>query len=604
MKRKSLPYLILTSFATFLLFTSSQTESVSICKKGKALARIVIPSNPNEVETRASVVLQSYLHQITGADFKIVSDDTPAKKNDIQIGRVNRPEMANLDLAELEEDGYVIFTRDGRLSIAGGSEKGTLYGVYGFLEKYLGCRKYTSSVSVVPTQFNIRLNHIDDKEIPLFKYREVYYRDAFHPEYMEWHGLDNHGSYNLEGDWGNWCHTTHSLVSPEEYCASNPELFSMIDGERLCSAEQHNVGDICFSSQAAFDIAYESLKAFVDERPELTYWSVSQMDNAQYCRCPECQKAYDESGSTQGTILPFVNKMARKFPDHTISTLSYWYSTRPPKGITPEKNVNIMLCNIGSPRHIPIEEGDSAFCADLEGWYKIHDNFLIWDYTIQFSNLLAPFPNIRTLQPNLQYLYRNGVRAMFEQANRDNGGEFCELKAYILSKLLWDPYQDLDAVMDDFLNGYYGAAGKHIRAYIDLMHDTMEETGATLSIFGRPWDNRDSFLSQEMIGKYYSILDQAEEAVANYPELRFRVRTVRMQIDYAVLDIAKGEVTGPRGALAEEDGEMIPKKEIQHLLQAFVSMCDLNNVTRIHEWHTPPREYMQVYNEFLSENSN
>jgi hypothetical protein len=603
MKTKSFTCLIVASIAAVVLFTSSQTESVRICKNGKALSRIVIPSSPTKVEQHASVVLQNYLQQITGSGFEIVSDDTRAKKNDIHIGRVNRPEIAELDFAELEEDGYVIRTRNSRLTIAGGSEKGTLYGVYGFLEKYLGCRKYTSTVSVVPVQINIRLSHINDKEIPAFKFREVYYRDAFHPEYMEWHGLDNHGSYNLEGEWGNWCHTTHSLVQPEEYCASKPELFSMIDGERLCSAEQHNIGDICFSSQAAFDIAYESLKTFIDDRPELTYWSVSQMDNAQYCRCPKCQKAYDESGSTQGTILPFVNKMARKFPDKTISTLAYWYSTRPPKGITPEKNVNIMLCNIGSPRHIPIEEGDSAFCADLEAWHRIHDNFLIWDYTIQFANLIAPFPNLRTLQPNLQYLHRNGVIAMFEQANRDNGGEFCELKAYILAKLLWDPYQDLDPIMDDFLIGYYGAAGKHIRAYIDLMHDTMEETGASLNIFGRPWDQRNTFLSEEMIERYYSILDKAEEAVKNYPELRFRVQTVRMQIDYAVLDIAKGEVTGKRGAIVEEEGKRIPKKDIQELLHAFVSMCDLNNVTRIHEWHTPPREYMNVYNAFLSDNS-
>lgn len=603
MKAKSLGGLIVASFAAVLFLSSFQPGSVRICKNGKAVSRIVIPSNPTEVEKHASVVLQNYLHRITGASYDIVSDQTLARKNDLNIGRVNRPEVAELDLTELEEDGYLIHTRNGRLSIAGGSEKGTLYGVYGFLEKYLGCRKYSSNVSVVPVQFNIRLNAISDKEIPAFKFREVLYRDVYQPEYMEWHGLDNHGSYNLSGDWGNWCHTTHSLVPPEDYCASHPEVYSMMEGQRLCSAEEHNVGDICFSSEAAFKIAYESLKTFIDERPELTYWSVSQMDNAQYCRCPECQKAYDESGSTQGTILPFVNQMARKFPDKIISTLAYWYSTRPPKGIPVENNVNIMLCNIGSPRHIPIEEGDSAFCADLEAWYQIHDNFLIWDYTIQFANLIAPFPNLRTLQPNLQYLHRNGVTAMFEQANRDAGGEFCELKAYILAKLMWDPYQDLDPIIDDFLNGYYGAAGNGIREYIDLLHDTMEQTGAALNIFGRPWDHRNTFLTEELIERYYRILDQAEEAVSDYPDQRFRVQTVRMQIDYAVLDIAKGEVTGSRGAIGEEAGKKIPKKEIQQLLHAFVSMCNLSGVTRIHEWHTPPREYMKVYNEFLSENS-
>ncbi|MCG8308733.1 MAG: DUF4838 domain-containing protein [Cytophagales bacterium] len=601
-KIKSLTYLTIAFIAMALFFASCQSDSVTVCRNGKAVSRIVIPSNPTEVERHSSIVLQNYLKQITGAGFEIVSDDKPAKNNDINLGKVNRPETDEIDFAELEEDGFVILTKNGRLTIAGGSEKGTLYGVYNFLEKYLDCRKYTSKISVIPARFNIAVNNINDKEIPVFQFREVLYRDAYNPEYMEWHGLDNHGSYNQKGDWGLWCHTTHRLVPPQDYCASHPEYYSMINGKRLCSAEEHNVGDICFSSEGALDVAYKNLMELMDEKPELTYWSVSQMDNAQYCQCPKCHTAYEESGSTQGTILPFVNKMAKRFPDKIISTLSYWYSTRPPKGIKPEKNVNILLCNIGSPRHIPIEEGDSTFCADLEAWRKIHDNFLIWDYVIQFSNLIAPFPNLRTLQPNLQYLHKNGVTAVFEQANRETGGEFCELKAYIFAKLMWDPYQDLDAVIDDFLNGYYGYAGKYIREYIDLMHNTMEKTGAKLNIFGRPWDNRNTFLTEEMIDKYYAIFDKAEEAVKDYPDQQFRVKTVRMQIDYAVLDIAKEEVTGKRGALEEKDGKLEPKREIKDLLKSVIALCDLNGVTRIHEWHTPPREYMKKYNEFLEEN--
>lgn len=548
-------------------------------------------------------MLQNYLKQITGADFEIVTDDNSAKKNDINIGKVNRPEISEIDFPELEEDGYVIQTKNGRLTIAGGSDKGTMYGVYGFLEKYLGCRKYTSKISVIPAKFNIEVNNLNDKEIPVFKFREVLYRDAYNPEYMAWHGLDNHGSYSQEGDWGLWCHTTHGLVPPKEYCASHPEYYSMIDGKRLCSAEKHNVGDICFSSEGAFEVAYQNLKTLMEENPKAKYWSVSQMDNAQYCRCSLCQKAYDESGSTQGSIIPFINKMAKRIPDKTISILAYWYSTKPPQGIPIEKNVNIMLANIDSPRHIPIEQGDSTFTADLEAWYKIHDNFIIWDYVIQFSHLIAPFPNLRTLQPNLQYLHENGVTAMFEQANRETGGEFCELKAYILAKLMWNPYQEIDPIIDDFLDGYYGHAGKYIREYIDLMHDTMEQTDAKLSIFGRPWDNRNTFLTEEMIAKYYAIFDEAEESVKDYPDLLFRVKTERMQIDYAVLDIARKETIGKRGALEEKESKLVPKKEIQDLLSNFVSMCDLNGVTRVHEWNTTPREYLTEYNEHLDKNS-
>ena len=47
---------------------------------------------------------------------------------------------------------------------------------------------------------------------------------------------------------------------------------------------------------------------------------------------------------------------------------------------------------------------------------------------------------------------------MFEQGNREVGGEFAELRTYLISKLLWNPYDNVDTLMNDFLNGYYGAA--------------------------------------------------------------------------------------------------------------------------------------------------
>ena len=62
---------------------------------------------------------------------------------------------------------------------------------------------------------------------------------------------------------------------------------------------------------------------------------------------------------------------------------------------------------------------------------------------------------------------------MFEQGNREVGGEFAELRTYLISKLLWDPYANVDTLINDFLNGYYGAAGKYIRQYIDMMREAL-----------------------------------------------------------------------------------------------------------------------------------
>ena len=203
----------------------------------------------------------------------------------------------------------------------------------------------------------------------------------------------------------------------------------------------------------------------------------------------------------------------------------------------------------------------------------------------------------------MQFLHKNGGKALFEQGNRETGGEFCELRAYLIAKLMWNPYQDIEPIIDDFLNGYYGPAGQYIRQYIDLMHDKMQETKAQLSIFGRPWDNRDTFLTEELLSQYYALLEKAAEAVKDYPEYQSRVVMVKAQIDYAVLDIARQELTGKRGAMELVDGKWVIKKEINDLLQNTMNICNLNGVTRVHEWNTTPHEYITEYYKYLDEKS-
>ena len=44
--------------------------------------------------------------------------------------------------------------------------KATLFGVYTFLEKYLGCRMYTPKVKIIPVRDTIILGNIDDREVP------------------------------------------------------------------------------------------------------------------------------------------------------------------------------------------------------------------------------------------------------------------------------------------------------------------------------------------------------------------------------------------------------------------------------------------------------
>lgn len=591
---KNLSVLLVCSI---FMIGSSTGQDIALVENGRAKSRIVLPTASTLTEQKAAGVMQDYIRRISGTRLKIVKDKKKEKGNEILVGRVNRFLLEGVDVDELGQDGFVIRTDGKQLLIAGGTEKGTLYGVYAYLEKYLGCRKFSSAASYIPEMKTINAGSINDREVPWFKFRETYYRDVFDPEFMDWHKLDSHGKNIENPQWGYWCHSFNALVPPEQFGETHPEYYSLLDGKRVPGSQ------LCLTNPDVFDITCKNLKAEIEKNPDPVYWSVSQNDNADYCRCPACQKLNETAGGPIGSILPFINKLAGKFPDKTISTLSYWYSTTPPKNMVPEKNVNIMLCNIGSPRHVPIEVGDSVFCEELKGWSKLTDNILIWDYVIQFANLVSPFPNLRTLQPNIQLLRENRVTALFEQGNREVGGEFCELRAYLLAKLMWDPYIDVDSVMNDFLTGFHGPAGVYIREYIDILHDEMEKSEAPLQIFGKPADAMETYLSDSLITVYREIFDKAEHSVSGQPALLERVKTARLPLYYAILEIAREVEAGSRWAFrAGNDGSLKPRPEIVDMLHSFVAHCDKIGVTRVTEWHTTPDEYFEKFNQFLKEN--
>jgi alpha-glucuronidase len=171
----------------FFFLVGAQAQQFTLVKKGNSKCRIIIPEKANVTEIQAAMVFQDYIQRISGASIPIGTDIIAPEDNEVLIGNVNRAALQEVPLEELGTDGFVIQNTDKSLLIAGGTEKGVLYGVYTFLEKYLGCRKYSSAVTYVPKQKTVVLNSIHDRQVPAFTYRENYYRDALDPEYQDWH---------------------------------------------------------------------------------------------------------------------------------------------------------------------------------------------------------------------------------------------------------------------------------------------------------------------------------------------------------------------------------------------------------------------------------
>lgn len=565
--------------------TIGEPDSLHMVENGHSTFSVYLPAGSSD-STRANVdTLCRYIHEVSGAEIP-VTDDPNHKGNRIVV-EIGDSRDSRLKISDLGNDGFVIRTDEGNLYLTANTDYGFQNAVYTFIESYLGCRMFSPTVQIVPKRNTIVLPEIYDRQVPVMTFRM---QDIKERDYRAWHKLNTHEDFGL------FVHTFHTLVPPEKYFDNHPEYYSLLNGNRTPN------GQLCLSNQDVFKIVTEELRNLMKARPEADFWSVSQNDTYVPCECDACRAIDSVEGSPSGSIISFVNKVADEFPDMTISTLAYQYSRSAPKNIKPRPNVNIMLCSIECNRSIPLADDPSSasFVKDVEEWGRLTNNILIWDYVIQFRNLVSPFPNFHILQPNIQFFVNNGVTSVFEQGLPVFYGEFAELRIYLISKLLWNPDVDVDSVMNDFLHGFYGNAAPHIREYIDTMHAKLQEAGEGLNIYGYPTRSENGYLSAEMLDIYSELFDRAEDAVKDDPEVNSRVRTARLPVQYAILEQAKVSGTGERGCFTKNDDSTLSiRPEIESLLDSFVNQCREANIPRLWEHGISPDEYYASTRSFL-----
>ncbi|MGK9368846.1 DUF4838 domain-containing protein [Melioribacter sp. Ez-97] len=569
------------------------SEKIYLTKDGKSDYKIILSRNATYWDSLAAFELKKYIAIISGAEIPVIHDDVPVETKEIIIGKNNH--SLNIDDSAIQYDGFIIKTKGEKLFLSGGKEKGTLNAVYSFLEKYLNCRMYSATVKKIPVQKSIVIPQINVLENPAFEYRDISYYEASNDEYCRWHKLADSKEKKI---WGLFVHTFQKLVPPEIYFETHPEYFALRGNIRV--PEQ-----LCLSNQEVLKIVIDELRKRIAENPEARFWSVSQNDNYSFCQCNECKKIDSINGSPSGSIINFVNKIAREFPEKIISTLAYQYSRKPPKNIKPEKNVNIMLCTIECYRTKPldVDTANASFINDLNDWTRLTDNIFLWDYVVQFSNLISPFPNLHVLQPNIQLFAKHKIKMMFQQgAGKRNSTEFSELRTYLISKLLWNPEINIDSVMNDFLDGYYGPAGKFIRKYIDLMQDALIKSGHNLWIYSNPVEQTKYFLTPELMKTYNEIFDEAENSVKDNEGFLRRVKIARLPLIYAELEQRKALAYFNKSLLIikKENNKYEPNPVVINLLNQFEKLTSSLKDIYLNESGLTPEKYISSYKSILS----
>ncbi|NLF70171.1 MAG: DUF4838 domain-containing protein [Candidatus Anammoximicrobium sp.] len=521
-------------FVLCLPFLQTGLYSAELARDGATGWKIVLPAEPALVEQTAARELAEHLKLVTGADFPTLAEqDAPADGTSlIFVGNT-----AKAPKKDYKFDEILIKLDGGNLILAGHEKRGCLYAVYSFLQDVVGVRWWTPADTFLPKKPTLTVpDELNVSYAPQMISREMYHRDA-QPTVFS---ARMKGNGFLTPEYGgavriiNFVHSFYKYLPPEKYFADHPDWYSEIDGKR-----KHEHAQLCLTNEEMIQELIKNVLETLRKNPGAKMIDVSQNDWRGFCTCEKCKAVDDAEESHAGTLVLMLNKVAeaveKEFPDVLVESLAYQYTRKPPKTMKPRHNVLIRLCTIECSFIQPLDgEQNVKFAADIEGWSKLAKYLFIWDYTTNYNDYLGPHPNLRVLAPNVRYFIKHGAIGLFAEGE---GDDFCELKNWLLLRVMWEPQLDENKLIDEFLRGYYGEeVAPLIKQYWDVLIAQAEKEKIYLGCFGM---NSAKWIDLPTLNRVTEIMNKAVETATKVSgpdsdQLR-RLRKSKMGIDHVWL---------------------------------------------------------------------
>ncbi len=435
-------------------------KSLNVAGNDIGLYTVVYPADASSTVKYAAEEFVYYIHASTGIRLECSKDTNSASEYKIHIGQTSEiPEKIVQKLTRMGDEGYYLLCDSGDLYITGNGERGTLYGVYSFLEEYVGVRYYTPDCERILKADKIDIpNTLDKHFVPTFDFRDCFWYEALDAEFSAKQKINSSISRKLENYGGGASFDVNTVHSLSSLAKSDEDI-------------------LCLTSDEIYDTTLESITKWLDENPSETVVSISYAEEKlKVCTCNECAELNKKEGTPLGSYIVFINKLADSISEkHTgvyIDTLISYSDPKAPKMSVPSDNVIIRLSTVDACfSHALNDCAANSIDEYITDWGKICKNLYVWDYTANFMYYLCPFPNLYTIYDNVKFYLENNVTGIFEQGNYNcASGEFGELRAYLLSKLMWNPEmskEEYSAYMCDFLEGYYGEGWEYILEYIN-----------------------------------------------------------------------------------------------------------------------------------------
>jgi hypothetical protein len=495
---------------------------------GKPAAIVAVAADAGEWETLAAKDLIDYVEQISGAKLEqttVAPDGVNAfakkarkdKLTPIIIGSLAWPRLQKAIEAKSELGGtFALEATDDAVYLAGRDE-GPYYAACELLEQQ-GVRWFMPGPlgTVVPTKQSLDVAAQKTVQAPSFPSR------WFQMPNKEWQVRVRCGGPAFPGG--------HGLKGTD--FKKNPEQFALIKGER--SPRQH-----CLSNPELLKVVVDNMRA-ERKKGHGPIFGMGPNDGRGFCECEECKKLdggdfdpFSFDPSVTDRYIWFFNRVLEEldadYPDTKIAFYIYHTYMRPPVRYKPNPRIMGALAPIALDRihgfSNPAAPEKSYARWLYQEWGKIMPELYDRGY---WSNLACPgFPliNIDRLRDEIPACRELGVKG-WRVETFPNYASMLPAN-YVAARLMWDHTTDVDALLDDFAQTFFGPAQKPMLGYVKLMDAALRDAP---NCTGSSWD-MPYFYPPAVRKEARALLDEAAKLARSDEPYAARVRVVTESFD-------------------------------------------------------------------------
>ena len=460
------------------------TTNETLYRFGKSDYKIVIPENATTQEIFAAEELNLRFSESTDYKFEVIRDTNLSYSEDqkyLSIGNTKLLETCGVNFKQetLSKNGYKLQTVGNSVFFVGGNvvdATGSVNAVYKFLEDSIDYKYYAKDCVQYDRVYDLKLKNYSECEIPAFEYNTMGFKWTWGDKAT---GMRYRSNQNVDSEWWVWGHSEFALVSPSTYGAEHPDWFARDNGDPNQTW--------CYSSEGLKAQVIENVKSKIAST-DYNIFQIAIMDTYSACRCKDCEenRVPEKYTNDGGLSYAFVCDVAEavepwvkeNYPGRNIEYLIFAYhhtlgAPNPTKYIKPRDDVGVMFAPIdmdfSQALNDPTCGTNVSTLVHLQNWRNICGDkakFYVWNYCTNFSNYLTFFPNFNSIAETYKTYLEYGVTYLFDQGSYSTKTtNFDELRLWLHCKLAWDPWQDVNALIDEFMRAYYGVAYEEMMSY-------------------------------------------------------------------------------------------------------------------------------------------